>query len=122
MYQLIAHEGADAFLGRAEAWLQTREAEHNLHLSLSYARRDSGTTEPDTLFGTVEAEGEVLGCVIRTPPHKLLVTDIPMGRRGGTVLDDCGTGAARRGVSGRVRLHASRQAGAWLSLRACRLR
>ncbi|MGY8798787.1 MAG: hypothetical protein ACKVG4_08400 [Longimicrobiales bacterium] len=69
MYQLIAHEGADAFLGRAEAWLHTREAEHNLHLSLSYARRDSGTTEPDTLFGTVEAESEVLGCVIRTPPH-----------------------------------------------------
>ena len=79
VFELVRHAGAGAFLDRAAAWLLAREAEHNLHLSLAYARRDGGESEPEALFGTVEAAGRVVGCVIRTPPHKLLVTDMPVG-------------------------------------------
>lgn len=79
MYELIQHAGPAEFLERGEGWLEAREAEHNLHLSLAYARREKGEAEPGALFGTVEAEGAVVGCVIRTPPHKLLVTHMPVG-------------------------------------------
>ena len=76
-YELVRHAGPGDFLERAETWLLAREAEHNLHLSLAYARRDAATIDADVLFGTVEQGGSVKGCVIRTPPHKLLVTSIP---------------------------------------------
>ena len=77
-FSVVAHDGPAAFLERAEPWLLTREDEHNLHLSLAYARRQNGETEEDSLFATVERDGEVVGCVIRTPPHKLLVTTMPL--------------------------------------------
>ncbi len=76
-YELVRHAGPGDFLDRAESWLLAREAEHNLHLSLAYARRDAGTVDTDVLFGTVEQDGDVVGCVIRTPPHKLLITAMP---------------------------------------------
>lgn len=78
-YDVVAHAGAAAFLARAEPWLLSREAENNLILSLAYARRDKGLAEPDALFATVEAEGMVVGCALRTPPHKLLLTRMPVG-------------------------------------------
>ena len=78
---------------RAESWLLAREAEHNLHLSLAYARAATAATtatadssamadatatgDADAFFGTVEQDSVVVGCVIRTPPHKLLITAIP---------------------------------------------
>ena len=76
-YVLVRHGDAEEFLARAEPWLLSREAEHNLHLSLAYARREKGDAEPDCLFGTVECDGEVVGGVMRTPPHKLLLTGMP---------------------------------------------
>ena len=104
-FRVEVHPDARAFLGRAEAWLREREDAHNLMLSLAYAR--TGTPAPDeeevggdgrgtvraggkdgqggsedggvgdVLFGTVTEEGRVVGCVMRTPPHKLLLTDLP---------------------------------------------
>ncbi len=85
-YELVCHASPADFLERAESWLLAREAEYNLHLSLAYARRGAADDRADeadaavgtdVLFGTVEQEGVVVGCVIRTPPHKLLVTSIP---------------------------------------------
>lgn len=46
-------------------------------MSLAYVRRDAGATGADVLFGTVEQDGDLVGCVIRTPPHKLLITSMP---------------------------------------------
>jgi len=77
MIEVVAHAGAAAFLSRAEEWLLMDEAQYNLHLSLAYARSE-GAAEPDALFATVELDGSVVGCVIRTPPHKLLVTEMPL--------------------------------------------
>ena len=76
-YELVRHAGPGDFLQRAESWLLASEAEHNLHLSLAYARRDAGATGADVLFGTVEQDGDLVGCVIRTPPHKVLITSMP---------------------------------------------
>ena len=88
-YELVCHTSPGDFLERAESWLLAREAEHNLHLSLAYARSGVATESADrtdaadravgadVLFGTVEQAGVVVGCVIRTPLHKLLVTSIP---------------------------------------------
>ena len=76
-YELVRHAGPGDFLQRAESWLLVSEAEHNLHLSLAYVRRDAGATGADVLFGTVEQDGDLVGCVIRTPPHKVLITSMP---------------------------------------------
>lgn len=76
-YHVSVHPDPGAFLERAESWLREREALFNLHLSLASARRDKGESEPDCLWATVESTKGVVGCVIRTPPHKLLATDMP---------------------------------------------
>ena len=76
-YELVRHAGPGDFLQRAESWLLASEAEHNLHLSLAYVRRDAGATGAHVLFGTVEQDGDLVGCVIRTPPHKVLITSMP---------------------------------------------
>ena len=76
-YELVRHAGPGDFLQRAESWLLASEAEHNLHLSLAYVRRDAGATGADVLFGTVEQDGDLVGCVIRTPPRKVLITSMP---------------------------------------------
>jgi GNAT superfamily N-acetyltransferase len=72
------HADADAFLARAEAWLLTREAEHNLLLGLAYRLRESTAGfEPPIFLATVERDGAVAGCAFRTPPFKLGLTRMP---------------------------------------------
>lgn len=75
---VFAHPGPAAFLGEAEEWLLEREAFHNLILSLAYARALAGDATGEALWATVESEGRIVGCAIRTPPHKLLLTDMPL--------------------------------------------
>lgn len=77
MHTVAAHDTPAAFLERAELWLLRREDYNNLVLSLAYARAAAGSSEPGSFFATVEWEGEVVGCVMRTPPHKVLLTDVP---------------------------------------------
>ncbi|MDX1493521.1 MAG: GNAT family N-acetyltransferase [Longimicrobiales bacterium] len=76
-YRVVEHGSANAFLERAEAWLLEREDVNNLFLSLAYARASTGSEEPDALFATLESGPDVVGCIMRTPPHKVLVTDLP---------------------------------------------
>lgn len=78
MIEVVAQPGAAAFLDRAESWLLLDEAQYNLHVSLAYACREDSAVAPEALFATVEQSGAVVGCVIRTPPHKLLVTEMPI--------------------------------------------
>lgn len=78
-YELTAYPAANRFLERAEAWLLQREDVHNLMLSLCYARALADVEEePGVLYATVEEDDEIVGCVMRTPPHKVLVTELPM--------------------------------------------
>ncbi len=75
---VVLHADARAFLARAEGWLRQEEDSNNLFLSLAYQRASNRRREePDVFYATVETEGEVAGCVMRTPPHKVLLTHLP---------------------------------------------
>ena len=81
-YHVVRHDGAAGFLTRAEPWLVVKEDRNNLVLSLAYARAASPGEGTDALFATVEEGGRVVGCVTRTPPYKVLVTDMPLDAAG----------------------------------------
>ena len=74
--EVVRHSGPRAFLDRAEPWLLRAEDEHNLVLSLAYARAQRTAVDVD-MFATVEVGGSVVGCAFCTPPHKLGVTRMP---------------------------------------------
>ena len=77
--KVIRHDGARAFLQRAEPWLLEREAENNLVLGLADSlSRSTRDYESPLYFATVERDGEVRGCAFRTPPYKLGLTRLPV--------------------------------------------
>ena len=80
IHGVVLHSGAGPFRERAEAWLMEAEDEHNLILGLSaaLAGADPGEGQNRHLWATVEADGEVVGCAFRTPPHKLGLTRMPV--------------------------------------------
>jgi predicted GNAT family acetyltransferase len=77
-YRVRRFDAAPDFLAHASPWLLQNEAENNLILSL--AERLSRTTagyERPIYFATVESDNAVVGCALRTPPFKLLLTQLP---------------------------------------------
>jgi hypothetical protein len=86
MYEIRVYPSARSFFVEAEAWLLSREDRHNLMLSLAYARASAeasrtsmdGTDPEKPFYATVEQAGRLVGCVMRTPPHKVLITDLPV--------------------------------------------
>lgn len=77
--KFVRHRSAARFLERARDWLVASEAENNLVLGLAMDRADAEEDEEDAFFATLQ-EGEwVLGCVFRTPPFPLGLTDLPTG-------------------------------------------
>lgn len=77
--KVIRHDGARAFLRRAEPWLLEREAENNLVLGLADSlSRGTQDYESPLYFATVERGSEVEGCAFRTPPYKLGLTRMPV--------------------------------------------
>ncbi|MGH7448109.1 MAG: GNAT family N-acetyltransferase [Longimicrobiales bacterium] len=85
MYTRIARHGdARTFLARARPWLLQTEVEHNLILGLA----ERAYTAKDPLYvATVEQDGAVVGCALRTPPRKLVLTRIPPGAVGALAVD-----------------------------------
>lgn len=77
MLEVAIHEDAAGFLARAGDWLLKREDHNNLFLSLSYARAKTGRSEDGATWAVVERDGSVVGCALRTPPHKVLLTEVP---------------------------------------------
>lgn len=74
----VSHPSPRAFLDGALPWLLGSEAEHTLILGIALARASGEVVDdPPAWFGTVEAEGRVVGAVFRTPPHLLGVTALP---------------------------------------------
>ncbi len=72
------HPDADSFLAHARDWLLAAEAEHNLMLGLAERLRTGDHPYQDPIYlATVSHAGEVAGCAMRTPPHKLLLTRMP---------------------------------------------
>ena len=61
--EAVRHDGAGAFLERAEARLLEQEDRNNLILSLAYARANSGTFEPEEVAPVLVREvSNVYGC------------------------------------------------------------
>jgi predicted GNAT family acetyltransferase len=71
----IRHDSAASFLRRAEPFLLRAEAENNLLLGIATALARTAPLGRRAYFVTVESE-EVVGCALRTPPHKLALTRI----------------------------------------------
>jgi len=68
---------AAAFLERAGSFLGAREAEHNLLLGLcSRLARAPRLYGSDPYFATVLDGGRVVGAALRTPPHRLVLSEI----------------------------------------------
>ncbi|HUH12444.1 MAG TPA: GNAT family N-acetyltransferase, partial [Longimicrobiales bacterium] len=68
-----------AFLERAGPWLLSAEAENNLLLGLAerLAHSTAGFEPPVYLAAVHDADGALVGCAFRTPPHKAGLTDMP---------------------------------------------
>lgn len=81
--QVARHGDAETFLKRARSWLLQTEPEHNLILGL--AERPHSSHGP--YVATVEQNGTVVGCALRTPPRKLVITRIPPGAVDALVMD-----------------------------------
>jgi predicted GNAT family acetyltransferase len=66
------------FLERAGPWLLAAEAEHNLILGLASRLKSEPLAFPAPVYAAVlEQDGQIVGCVMRTPPHKLILTRMP---------------------------------------------
>jgi len=83
MTRIRTHADVRAFLERAEAWLLDQEERNGLVLGIAYQVRGGahGYREP-MYWATVEQESDgrdakIVGCVFRTPPHKVGVTELP---------------------------------------------
>lgn len=80
------HADAIAFLRRAGGWLAASEAEHNLVLSIAGGLTRNAPPAPPYL-ATIEADGRVYGCAIRTPPYKLVIGRVPAEATDAAVAD-----------------------------------
>lgn len=94
--RVARHGDAETFLKRASTWLLQTEPEHNLILGLAErARPASGL-----YVATVEQNGTVVGCALRTPPRKLVITRIPPAAVDALVVDVAACHAELPGVLG----------------------
>jgi predicted GNAT family acetyltransferase len=68
---------ARAFLDTAGTWLRRTEDRNNLMLSVVRSRISHRTQAGERDYFAVVRHGpHILGCAMRTPPHKLLLTDM----------------------------------------------
>lgn len=110
--RLARYSSAKDFLATAGAYLQAREAEHNLILGLAGTLRDEpgGHDQLPPLLATVTDGERVVAVALRTPPRNLILSEVDMAAAV-TVLADGLAGEELPGVVGppeAVRLFAER--------------
>lgn len=92
-FRVRRHPAPHDFLDRAEGWLVARETENNLILSLAGRLDTEARGAPDTdgpvddhedesvdpppYLATVERDGHLVGCVLRIPPRKPILSHMP---------------------------------------------
>ena len=74
--EIVRHPTIAAFLARAESFLMDREVEHNLLLGVAGKLQDADPN-PEHHWLTIESGGEVIGAVMRTPPHGPALSRMP---------------------------------------------
>lgn len=72
---VVRHADPSAFLAAAQQWLERDEVENNVVLSiaLGLARATAPSVPPPYLATLTDGEN-IVGCALRTPPHKLVLT------------------------------------------------
>jgi hypothetical protein len=65
-----------SFIEAVRPWLLRNEVEHNLFLSIVRGIIDAGIVLADPYCAVVRRGDEIVGCALRTPPHKLLLTQL----------------------------------------------
>lgn len=90
MFRLHRYPDARAFLADAEAWLTSREAEHNLILGLSgvLAREPAEEDEEAPYFAVVASASGPVAAALRTPPMNLLLSEVDDPAALGLLADD----------------------------------
>lgn len=78
---ITRHANVDAFLTDAGAWLEAREAEHNLILGICSTIRDDPATYPRPAYLAVvrtddDAGERIAAAAIRTPPWPLILSEV----------------------------------------------
>lgn len=121
-YRLRRHPGPEAFRQRVGDWLMASEAENNLVIAVVNALESGAqSSEGPPYLATIEdADGELVGCVIRTPPFKPILTRVPTVAVPAVVNDLADLYAQLPAIMGpepEVRLFAE----AWAELRGVRI-
>ncbi|MCB9451639.1 MAG: GNAT family N-acetyltransferase [Anaerolineaceae bacterium] len=75
--QLIRFDSAAAFAERVTDFLQAREAEHNLILGLTTTLLTTNEYKLPPYLACVEKDGAMIAVAFRTPPHNLILSEIP---------------------------------------------
>lgn len=79
MLHVRRHSDPSSFLDRAEPWLCSNEAEHNILLAVAYLLApDGGHFRPPFYLATVEDRQGVCGCAVCPPPDGLYLTPMPL--------------------------------------------
>lgn len=74
--KLNRFDDAHEFYNHVSAFLTAREAEHNLLLGITRGIQLAEYGEFDPYLAYVENDGDIVGVVIRTPPHSVLLSQI----------------------------------------------
>ncbi len=78
-----------AFLDRAGAWLEAREAEHNLIFGIvSSLAEDPSISDGAPLLSAVERGGAIVAVAIQTPPWNLVLSEIDDPKALDRLVDD----------------------------------
>lgn len=75
---ITAHPSPAVFLQRAQPFFERDEVLHNLPLGVALRMRDAAP-DPAQDWLTLEEHGQVVGAVMRTPPHNPVLTRLPPG-------------------------------------------
>jgi predicted GNAT family acetyltransferase len=77
--QVVRFSSAAAFLERARPWLMRAEVENNVIDSIATQIAEGALVpkEAPYIAAAIAQTDEVVACALRTPPHKLLITDGP---------------------------------------------
>lgn len=77
-YSILRFDAPSDFLDHSASWLLQNEAENNLILSLGHRLcQSTAGYDPPIYLAAVEHDHRVVGCALRTPQFKLLVTQLP---------------------------------------------
>ncbi|HET9948429.1 MAG TPA: GNAT family N-acetyltransferase [Longimicrobiales bacterium] len=75
-HRIVRHASPAAFLGHAGGWLLEAEDRHNVMLGILYAQAGMSAEAAGIYLATVERDGRVVGCCMRTP-YGVLLTEMP---------------------------------------------